>query len=305
MFKINFSDNLFGHSCSVYDRLWYKNDLKKPSDKHKDILTIIIPNVPMENTQLCNTCFQALNKNKIPSMSTYNGFKFPKIPEDLPTLDLISERLISPRISFMQIRRLRHVNGQYGIYGQIINVPVSVNNMVKSLPRSVDDDYCINVHIKRKKIHRSSYLHGIINKRTIKTWLQFLISTPLYIMYDIKIDDSFFTDNQIDDQIQQADISEHIPIEESLTAQQQTLMWDEEQYLRIALAEENVPESLLFDEHAEELSFPAIYLGQFRNFKDDVKVTPFMMVLSELRRSDRRAVTPYHLLYLAMKIMRI
>lgn len=223
-FKINFSDNSFGHSCSVCDRLWYKNDLKKPSDEHKDILTIIIPNVPTENTQLCNTCFQALNKNKIPSMSTYNGFKFPKMPEDLVTSDLISERLISPRISFMQIRRLRHVNGQYGIYGQIINVPVSVNNMVKSLPRSVDDDYCINVHIKRKKIHRSSYLHGIINKRTIKTWLRFLISTPLYTMYDIKIDDSFFTDNQIDDQIQQAGISEHIPIEESLTAQQQTLM---------------------------------------------------------------------------------
>ncbi|XP_044588740.1 uncharacterized protein LOC123267918 [Cotesia glomerata] len=299
------NDNSFGHSCSVCDRLWYKNDLKKPSGEHKDILTKIIPNIPMANTQLCNTCVQALNKNNIPLMSTYNGFKFPEMPENLPALDLISERLISPRIPFMQIRRLRHVNGQYGIYGQIINVPVSVNNMVKSFPRNVDDDYCINVHIKRKKIHRSSYLHGIINERTIKTWLRFLISTPLYTMYDIKIDDSFFTDNQIDDQIQQADISEHIPIEESLTAQQQTLMWDEEQYLRIAPGEENAPQSLLFDEHAEELSFPAVYLGQFRNFKDDVKVTPFAMASSELRRSDRRAVTPYHLLYMAMKIMRI
>ncbi|KAI4475882.1 hypothetical protein M0804_014027 [Polistes exclamans] len=32
---------------------------------------------------------------------------------------------------------------------------------------------------------------------------------------------------------------------------------------------------------------------------------PFMMASSELRRSDRRAVTLYHLLYMAMKIMRI
>ena len=50
---------------------------------------------------------------------------------------------------------------------------------------------------------------------------------------------------------------------------------------------------LLFDENAEEISFPSIYLGQFRNFREDVKVTPFMMASSELRRSDCRAVTPY------------
>lgn len=65
----------------------------------------------------------------------------------------------------------------------------------------------------------------------------------------------------------------------------------------------NAPKSLLFDEHAEELSFPQIYLGQFREFKN--AVTPFMMATSELRRSDRRGVTPQHLLYMAMKIMRI
>lgn len=34
-------------------------------------------------------------------------------------------------------------------------------------------------------------------------------------------------------------------------------------------------------------------------------VTPFMMATSELRRSDRRGVTRQHLLYMAMKIMRI
>lgn len=89
----------------------------------------------------------------------------------------------------MQIRRLRHVNGKYASYGQLINLPVSVNIMVKSLQRNIDNDYCINVHIKRKKIDRFSYLHGIVNKRTIKAWLQFLIPSPLYRMYDIKIND--------------------------------------------------------------------------------------------------------------------
>ncbi|GFT03620.1 hypothetical protein TNCV_3135861 [Trichonephila clavipes] len=35
-----------------------------------------------------------------------------EIPANLPTLDLVSDRLNSPRILFMQIRRLRHVHGQ-------------------------------------------------------------------------------------------------------------------------------------------------------------------------------------------------
>ncbi len=33
----------------------------------------------------------------------------------------------------MQIRRLRYVLGQYGITGQVINVPVNVDNMVQTL----------------------------------------------------------------------------------------------------------------------------------------------------------------------------
>ncbi|GFY44973.1 helitron_like_N domain-containing protein [Trichonephila inaurata madagascariensis] len=71
-------------------------------------------------------------------------------------------------------------------------------------------------------------------------------------------------------------ISELIPIDERLIAQHQTLMWNDDMYLRIAPGEE------LF-----------------------VTVTPFMMATSELRRSDRRGVTPQHLLCLAIQIMRI
>ncbi|GFY14469.1 helitron_like_N domain-containing protein [Trichonephila clavipes] len=215
----------------------------------------------------------------------YNGFKYPPFPQHLKNfpLDLVTERLISPRIPFMQIRRLRHVLGQFGIYGQVINVPIEVNTMVNSLPRNIDDDHSITVHIKRKKIHKSNYLCGIVNKRKIKAWLQHLKDSPLYTSYGITVDDSFFNgqdniqDEIIYDEDGDNDISEQIPIDESLVAQQQTLMWNDEMYLTIAPGEGNVPVSLLFDEHAEELSFPQIYLGQFRTFHDGVNVTSFMM----------------------------
>lgn len=127
-------------------------------------------------------------------MSEYNGFKYSKIPSHLPKIDIVSERLISPRIPFMQIRRLRDVHGQYGIYGQIINVPVSVNTIVHRLPRNIDDGHCIYVHNKRKKIHKSSYVQGLVNKKTIKAWLEYLVKTELYVDYNITIDEPFFTD---------------------------------------------------------------------------------------------------------------
>ena len=64
------------------------------------------------------------------TLSVYNGFHYPKTPQHLTKIYFITERLISPQIPFMDIRRLRHVQGQFGIYGQIINVPVAVDTMV-------------------------------------------------------------------------------------------------------------------------------------------------------------------------------
>ncbi|XP_024085470.1 uncharacterized protein LOC106661425 isoform X2 [Cimex lectularius] len=324
-FHKQFIQNEFGYACGICDRLWFKEDLKTLDDDSVEFIRTFLPDVDEHSITVCSTCRTSIQKQSIPKMAVHNGFEYPTIPENLQNcpLDLVSERLISPRIPFMQIRRLRHVHGQYGIYGQIINVPMEVNTMVNKLPRNINDDHCIYVHIKRKKIHKSSFLHGLINKRIIKAWLKYLVNTPLYRTYNITIDEQFF-DNKHDEELPLDGSSgndvkmdnnelnendgnelEDIPIEENLLAQQQTVMWNDDLYLRIAPGENNVPISLLFDEHAEELSFPSIYLGQFRQFREGVTVTPFMMATSELRRSDRRGVTPHHLLYVAMKIMRI
>lgn len=71
-------------------------------------------------------------------------------------------------------------------------------------------------------------------------------------------------------------------MEERLTAQQQTLLWNEEKYLRIAPSEGSIPHSSLSNKHAGELSFPAIYLGQFKVFPDGLHVTPFMLATSDV-----------------------
>lgn len=148
-FKKNFKNNEFGHPCSICDRLWFKKDLKKPSTAG-NIINILTNGQNVDTLKICSTCKSALDKNKIPNMTVYNGFHYPNIPQYLPKIDFITERLISPRIPFMQIRRLRHIQGQFGIYGQIINIPVAVDTMVRSLPRNINDEHCIYVHIKKK-----------------------------------------------------------------------------------------------------------------------------------------------------------
>ena len=92
---------------------------------------------------------------------------------------------MSPRLPFMQLRRLRYIHGSTGIVGQIINIPVDVNNMVNQLPRNLDDDYTFNVHIERHLIHKSSYLEGNVKKSTAKDWLTFLCDKTLYKFYNI------------------------------------------------------------------------------------------------------------------------
>lgn len=325
-FHKQFIQNGFGHACKICDRLWFKNDLKNLNDQSMEFVRTFLSNIYENSIAVCSTCRASIQIQSIPNMAVHNGFKYPAIPDNLLNcpLDLVSGRLISPRIPFMQIRRLRRVHGQYGIYGQVINVPVEANTMVNKLPRNINDDHCIYVHIKRNEIHKSSYVYGLAKKQTIKEWLQYLVNTPLYETYNITIDEKFFdiehseevprdgssgidVGNRNDglDGYYENQLGEIISIEESLLAQQQTVMWNDDLYLRIAPGENNLPVSLLFDKHAEELSFPSIYLGQFRQFREGVFVTPFMMANSELRRSDRRGVTPHHLLYMAMKIMRI
>jgi hypothetical protein len=80
----------------------------------------------------------------------------------------INERLMAPRLPFMQIRKLSHQMGGCGIVGQVINASVDINNMVTTLPRQLDNDYSFNVHLKRNLIHKSTYMQECIKKATVK-----------------------------------------------------------------------------------------------------------------------------------------
>ncbi|XP_028966621.1 uncharacterized protein LOC100900662 [Galendromus occidentalis] len=310
-----FLDNEFGHKCDVCDRIWFKRDLKAVDSV---IANFLIPYFPDENVhsfRLCHNCYKVSRGRKIPNLSKVNGYRYPPKPVNLPKLDPVSERLISPRIPYMQIRRLRH-EGSYGIIGQVINVPVDVDTMVRCLPRSLDDDYAFNVNLKKNIVHKSSYISGFVKKSTIHEWLKYLVQQPLYKHYNITIDWSVFNesatssgnDGQCEDQIERLDACT-VPEAELIHSRQHTMMWNEEHSLNIAPGQHRRPESLTLDTLAEEMSFPAIYLGCGRHIRsitgERIRATAYSMCMSEIRRSDRRGVIPQHVLYMAMKILRL
>lgn len=315
-FKLIFLDNDFGYACSVCDKLWFKNDLKPITTAQLEVISEWFIKekrrlCKKEYEMSCRTCRRTLNRKSMPLLAKVNGFSYPDQPPGLPPLDPISERLISPRLPFMQVRRLRH-DFSYGIIGQVINVPVEVQEMAKCLPRQLNEDDVINVNVKRNLAYKSTYISGYISKSTISAWLTVLQKSPLYNLYEINVDLSRLHPNvlclddiQDDPSNRIENISaENTPESEILASRQQTMMWNEEDYFNITPRNQAAPLNNIFDHHAEEFSFPSIYFGEPRRHKVGA-VTPYMIATSEIRRRDRRGATPQKILYVAMKILRL
>lgn len=64
--------------------------------------------------------------------------------------------------------------------------------------------------------------------------------------------------------------------------------------------ENQVPRSVLFDPHAEELSFPSIFCGQIRQLK--VKLSYHQVVKSALRNYQRKCARVDHLFFIYKKL---
>ena len=158
----------------------------------------------------------------------------------------------------------------------------------------------------------------------MKAWLRYLVDQPLYKIYNVQVDwskldrryntgvsihnkASTSTVNATDSEQNQrrnenvGEIegleTERVPESEVLLARQHTLLWDEDRCLDIAPGQKSTPVNIIYDRYAEDLSFPAIYYGVPRTLNIDVSVTAYMMATSEIRRRDRRGVTPQHILY--------
>lgn len=79
-------------------------------------------------------------------------------------------------------------NGQFGIKGPVVNVPVDTDEMLKQLPRSLQDK-CIVVNIKRRMFAKTTYLSNMVSRDMLGPWVEVLRDSPLYKHYGIDIDE--------------------------------------------------------------------------------------------------------------------
>ncbi|GBN51490.1 hypothetical protein AVEN_267640-1 [Araneus ventricosus] len=323
------------HRCVCCDRLWFKKSMSRQSkialqnkNISKDDSECIFPR-NMDEGQFCSTCMSNIRQGKIPPLAVCHGFKYPDLPECLSTLNDLEERLVSLRIPFMQIKECSY-DRQLGIKGTIVNVPITLNQTVEKLPKNINDTALLHVKLKKRLHFKSNYMYRIINPKKVFDAASYLMKTPLYQSQDVSLDlewfekfknESFgpgnncvvevndseseeedFEIDKVDGENDPFEIDEDYPNPEPVET---VIQGDISTKLGIALApgENKLPISLVFDDLGEELSYPKIYCGEFRQFSRSKPPTYAEIVKSELRRYDRRGSTPQKILYSHQKLL--
>ena len=168
--------------CTCCDQLWYKSSVMKcNANKYKactqDVLKSCITGLTsVDDTEwICATCDSNLKKGKVPSCSKANKMSFPERP-DLLNLTPLEERLISPRIPFMQIRELPR-GGQLSIHGNIVNVPSDVNSTVHYLPRPINESQTIPIKRKRCLSYKHHYQFQNVRPKNMLDAAKYLVDT--------------------------------------------------------------------------------------------------------------------------------
>lgn len=286
--------------CTCCTQTFFRHSVSMTSlvrFKHQHLMNVCLSNIKSVNNNewICKTCLLAIQQGKIPACSTANNMKFPIIPEQL-NITHLEERLISPRLAFMQLRELPR-GGQLNLKGNVVNVPADVNATVKQLPRMLDDTETIPVKLKRKLSYKHSVAFEKIRPNKVLEAAKWLVEhSDLFKNEGIEINNSWFEDasrciqsEEVEDnQNLVNDAPETQNLLQSKDANQSSDDWTEEdnfhdrptgntdtvlqamdfreynQILSLAPGENQTPLGLFQDVYSEYLAFPTIYCGQAR-----------------------------------------
>ena len=168
--------------CTCCDQLWYRSSVTKCSPNlykicPQNIILLCMTGVKSINDSewICSTCHCNLKDGKLPKCAKANKMTFPDKPEVL-NLTVLEERLISPRIPFMQIRELP-TGGQLSIHGNVINVPADVNSTVNVLPRPVNESQTIPIKLKRRLSYKHYYQFQSIRPSKVLEAAKYFVRT--------------------------------------------------------------------------------------------------------------------------------
>ena len=250
------------------------------------------------NIRFCITCARDIRQCKMPRLCLNNGYRFPECPPVVACLTPTEGVLVSPRIEFLKITEAR-VGKQYKLKGNVVNVPISVENSVDILPRTFDNTLTIQLKLKRMKKFEHSYLNELIRPAFVLRAANYLVQQPLYkregitlsIDWDQLYKEEFekFIVDEADKEESDPELIQEDTWDETIDDQPVNLN-KEETYLKqgiiYAPGEGQTPISILYDKNVEELSFPKIYCGHERVITGKHSYSDICR--SELRSADRR-----------------
>ena len=306
------------HICSCCGGLWFEYSIREFTIdmlRNKGLKEEFIDTVCfLKNSiiKLCVTCRKDIILNKVPNLCLSNGLAFYDVPDCLKILTELEERLISPRIPFMIIRTLSFCK-QFGLKGNLVNVPMNVDTNVSILPRSFSDTYTIQLKLMRQMKNKNAFMYETIRPKVVHTAVKYLLGEELYKDEGIVISNEWLNDyskerenfiiNDEDNKSNENEITgkgfddddnwnecDDKPINPGAV---ETLLNDEigdqnDIGIKFAPGENNRPISILMDLKVDELTFPKIYCGKQRKIKANVKLTYAKIAKSKLRMFDRR-----------------
>ena len=190
--------------CTCCDQLWYRSSVTQCNASlykscSKEILALCLTGLKsIDNTEwICSTCHSNLKAGKLPTCAKANKMTFPEKPDVLKDLTPLEERLISPRIPFMQVRELPR-GGQLSIHGNVVNVPADVNSTVSVLPRPINESQTIPIKLKRRLGYKHHYQFQNVRPSKVLEAAQYLVRTSqLFKNEGIQVMDSY-VQNQVD-----------------------------------------------------------------------------------------------------------
>lgn len=138
---------------------------------------------------LCANCKVTLKGNKVPTIALMKGLHFPNKVPNIEKMTRLEERLVAPRHFFQSIFTHKGLTGQYKSKGGIVNVPVTVDTTVRSLPRNLDSTNTIHVGLARKLSFKKDYIKGNIDSNLVWEVAHYLKSRSLFIKHDITLTD--------------------------------------------------------------------------------------------------------------------
>ena len=337
--------------CTCCDQLWYRSSVTQCNavlyqSCSREILNLCLTGLKsVDNTEwICGTCNSNLKAGKLPTCAKANKMTFPEKPDVLKDLTPLEERLISPRIPFMQVRELPS-GGQLSIHGNVVNVPADVNSTVSVLPRPINESQTIPIKLKRRVGYKHHYQFQNIRPTKVLEAAQYLVRNSeifknegIQVMnnYTSSTDDnenewSEFISKEVTNTHELSDGPEKV---ETVTyndtidndtddewcetteqpsgvmdtlLQEPDVTQDGDRILSFAPGEGNRPLGIFMDKDSEYLSFPTIYCGQRQadNSERFVPVHYSTMCKWELRSKDRRVAQSVPNIFYKLKKLQI